>query len=217
MSAASAQASPQAAEGTTDPLSRRIVAEHNKIEGWFREYERADITPQYKLKLGWEIIRGLSIHAAKEEMVLYPTVAEHFGSAAADKLVEEHQELKNTLYELDGITDPNSPRLDELVQKTIRTTRHHVKDEEENYLPKLAKKVGPTKMEKLAHQFEQARMAAPTRPHPAAPSRPPLNVAANTTAVPLDMARDAIRFGPGNVAGDVVEHDISDPEANRKA
>lgn len=52
--------------------------------------------------------------------VLYPTVAEHFGSAAADKLVEEHQELKNTLYELDGITDPNSPRLDELVQKTIR-------------------------------------------------------------------------------------------------
>lgn len=29
----------------------------------------ADITPQYKLKLGWEIIRGLSLHAAKEEMV----------------------------------------------------------------------------------------------------------------------------------------------------
>lgn len=40
----------QSTEGTTDPLSRRIVAEHNKIEGWFREYERAG-TLALKLKL----------------------------------------------------------------------------------------------------------------------------------------------------------------------
>lgn len=33
-------ASTPAADGTTDPLSRRIIAEHNKIEGWFKEYER---------------------------------------------------------------------------------------------------------------------------------------------------------------------------------
>lgn len=38
-----------------------------------------------------------------------------------------------------------------------------MKDEEENWLPKLAGKVGPAVMQKLAHQFEQARMAAPTR------------------------------------------------------
>lgn len=63
---------------------------------------------------------GSPSSAAHVLQVLYPSVAEHFGSAAADKLVEEHQELKNTLYELDGITDPNSPILDELVQKTIK-------------------------------------------------------------------------------------------------
>lgn len=37
--AAHSSATPSA-EGTTDPLSRRIVAEHNKIEGWFKEFER---------------------------------------------------------------------------------------------------------------------------------------------------------------------------------
>lgn len=55
------------------------------------------------------------------------------------------------------------------------------------------------------------------RPHPAAPNRPPLNIAANTTVVPLDLARDALRFGPGNVAGDVEDHDISREETQRKS
>jgi hypothetical protein len=32
------------------------------------------------------------------------------------------------------------------------------------------------------------------RPHPWAPNKPPLNIIANTTAMPLDFLRDLIRF-----------------------
>jgi hypothetical protein len=33
------------------------------------------------------------------------------------------------------------------------------------------------------------------RPHPAAPDKPPLNVAANVATSPLDAAADMVRFG----------------------
>jgi hypothetical protein len=33
------------------------------------------------------------------------------------------------------------------------------------------------------------------RPHPWAPNKPPLNIIANTTAMPIDFLRDLVRFG----------------------
>lgn len=37
------------------------------------------------------------------------------------------------------------------------------------------------------------------RPHPYAPNKPPLNYFTNAAAMALDTARDAVRFGPGDL------------------
>eukprot|EP00877_Chromochloris_zofingiensis_P011651 jgi/Chrzof1/673/Cz01g24190.t1 len=162
------------------------------------QYEQnLKLTPENKRKISWEIIRELSMHASKEEMVVYPDVRTKLpnGEAVADHALDEHQELKELLYRLDGMDDPNHAEFDQLMRHISKTLRHHIREEEEDFLPKFAKTVGDERLRTLADQWEAARAAAPTRPHPAAPNRPPLNMAANATAVPLDMAKDAVRFG----------------------
>ncbi len=84
----------------------------------------------------------------------------------------------------------------------------HVKKEEEEVLPKLAREYSADELERyslvflmnfpnsllrLGSAFEVHKLAAPTHPHPSAPMQGPLAAAAGMAAKPLDLARDAIR------------------------
>lgn len=51
-----------------DPLSDQIVAEHERLEGLFARYNE-DADDNQRLRIGFHIIRELSVHAAKEEML----------------------------------------------------------------------------------------------------------------------------------------------------
>lgn len=174
----------------------KIAEEHRKVENMYKEFKQPSTTQDRQQMLAWEIIRELAVHSAKEEMVVYPALREKVGDAPADQALAEHQQLKEVLSDLDAmkITDPDFKTK---MKQMMDALMHHVKEEENDIYPQLAKAQGVTEeyLNGLAMQYERAQAIAPTRPHPSAPNKPPLNVAANMTTMPLDAARDTARFG----------------------
>jgi iron-sulfur cluster repair protein YtfE (RIC family) len=138
------------------------------------------------------IVKELSIHAAIEENELYPVIREHVpgGEAHVSESLQEHQEAKEALAELDRI-DGEDPNLDRTVTTLIADVRHHVREEESEMLPKLRRSLDRKALRDLGDALRRAKRTAPTRPHPHAPDQPPASTIAGTMAGVVDRVRDA--------------------------
>jgi hypothetical protein len=53
--------------------------------------------------------------------------------------------------------------------------------------------VGRKELGEWGEELKAAKKAAPTRPHPHAPNRPPVNVLVGAAAGAVDRARDTVR------------------------
>ncbi|MGH2686890.1 MAG: hemerythrin domain-containing protein, partial [Actinomycetota bacterium] len=153
-----------------------LKQDHRTVDALFRRYE-GGVQGEDKRQVVEEIIRELSIHAAIEEQVLYPAMRQAFpqGQDMVEEGIEEHDEVKETLSDLDGM-DPSDPGFDPKVRSLIGDVRHHVEEEEEEMFPKLAAAVSAERLEEMGGALESAKALAPTRPHPRAPSTPPGNL-----------------------------------------
>jgi len=169
-----------------------LKQDHRTVEALFRRYE-SGLQGQEKQDVVHEIIRELSVHAAIEEQVLYPAVRRAFpkGEDLAEEGIDEHQEVKETLSDLDGM-DPSEPGFDPKVRSLIGDVRHHVEEEEGEMFPKLAQALSSDRLDEMGSAMEGAKRMAPTRPHPLAPSTPPGNIVAGPVAGVVDRARDAV-------------------------
>jgi hypothetical protein len=78
------------------------------------------------------------------------------------------------------------------VRKLMEDIRHHIEDEEGDLLPKLRQACSEADLQELGEKFENAKKMAPTRPHPAAPDRPPANKILGPGAGLIDRMRDAL-------------------------
>ena len=65
-----------------------------------------------------------------------------------------------------------------------------MQDEERGLFPALAGHASPADLHRLGEQVKAAKDKAPTRPHPAAPGRPPLNKLLAPGAGLVDRIRD---------------------------
>jgi hemerythrin superfamily protein len=168
--------------------------DHQVVEQLFRRYESlgGDSADQKK-EIVQEVIRELSVHAAIEEQVLYPGVREALpdGDSLTEEALDEHQEAKEVLSDLDGM-EPSDPGFDAKVRSLIKDVRHHVEEEETEMFPKLQSAISYDRLEDMGRKMESAKGMAPTRPHPHAPASPPGNLAAGPTAGAVDRVRDAV-------------------------
>lgn len=89
-------------------------------------------------------------------------------------------------------TEAADPRFDERVRELIADIRHHLKDEENDLLPRLRDACDATELRELGAKFARAKKMAPTRPHPAATYRPPANKILGPDVGLIDRVRDAI-------------------------
>ncbi|KAI8471728.1 MAG: hypothetical protein J3K34DRAFT_467927 [Monoraphidium minutum] len=138
-----------------------------------------------------QIVHDLSVHSLSEKEVLYPALKSAFGKDLRDHVLDEHTSLKVILTDIDkmGADDPAfQPRLKELNHELC----HHVREEEENVLPKLAARLARDELSALGDKFEKTKGHVPTRPHTMAPDKPVTgNVVADRVTAPLDKMRDA--------------------------
>jgi hemerythrin superfamily protein len=168
--------------------------DHKKVEGLFKKYEkttdRAHVT---RRDLVHQIIEELSVHAAIEEQVLYP-VAREVEDLEPDTLeaLEEHHVAKLVLAELEHM-DPSDERFHPKVTVLIENVRHHVEEEESEMFPALRAALSRSDLAELGEALQDAKAAAPTRPHPGAPDEPPGNVLVGAISGLIDRVRDGAR------------------------
>jgi len=105
--------------------------------------------------------------------------------------IEEHHIVKWVLSELEH-KDPHDESFDAKVTVLIENVRHHVKEEEGDYFPRVRGELGRNALTELGDVMSTARSKAPIRPHPRSPSTPPANVVANKTAGVVDRVEDTV-------------------------
>ena len=169
-----------------------IIQDHREVDQLFERLETAQ-DPAERLEIGEEIIRELSIHAAVEEQLLYPTALRYLKTEGiVEHGIEEHQELKQVLAEIDGCSAEDE-RFMAGFRKAKALVRDHVEEEERDLLPVIREELGEEKLDTLGLAIIGAKKTAPTHPHPNLPPRPPFNIVLGPLVGIYDRVRDAAK------------------------
>jgi hemerythrin superfamily protein len=144
--------------------------DHRAVEALFKRFEKAgDRAFSLKRTLVDKMIVALSKHAAIEEEWFYP--ATRATVPGVDDVVlesiEEHHIVKWLLSELEH-RGPRDESFNAKVTVLIENVRHHVKEEERDYFPKVRKELGRRALLDLGDAMATAKATAPSRPHPRA-------------------------------------------------
>lgn len=172
-----------------------LKQDHKTVKALFTKFDKAgDNAFQTKRQIVDQIIEELSIHAAIEEQVFYPSVREHVPDADDEVLesLEEHHVVKWLLSELETM-DPKAERFVAKVTVLKENTLHHAEEEETDLFPQVRKAMGRKALQELGERLEGAKKGAPRRPHPKAPDSPPGNLVVGPAAGLADKALSAIR------------------------
>jgi hypothetical protein len=97
--------------------------------------------------------------------------------------------VKELLYKFQGMK-ASDPQFIPTIETLFARLRQHMKDEEEDDLPKLEAALEDEYSEKLARSFNRTKMFVPTRSHPSAPNKPPYETVAGLLTAPIDKLRD---------------------------
>ena len=183
----------QNTKGGAVDATRLLEQDHREVEQLFDEFERAKGDTEKKGEIAGKIIQELSIHAAIEEEVFYPAVkaAVPDGEGLVDHSLEEHQEVKELLADLDSM-DTSDPGFHQKMEKVISDVKEHVQEEEGEMFPKFRGAISANELMEIGEKLEKAKKGAATRPHPLAPNEPPGNKIASKLAAVSDKARDKL-------------------------
>lgn len=165
-----------------------LTEQHRQVGSLFDRCEQA-AEPEEKGRITSEIITLLSKHSGVEEMDVYPVIKHEVSEPAADHLVDEHQELKELLAELES-TDPTDGGFDATVRRARAVFEQHIAEEEQDVFPRLSARLDDQALEELGSSVMRKWDSAPTHPHP---NQPPANKVTGPAVGLVDKARDALR------------------------
>ncbi|MEU7062426.1 hemerythrin domain-containing protein [Streptomyces sp. NPDC046161] len=170
-----------------------LTTDHEEVEELFTNIQELPPGDARRKHYAEQAIMELVRHSVAEESYLYPAVREHLpqGDSIADKELEDHAMAERTMKDLEGC-EADDPRFDALMTKLMAEIRAHVADEENNLFPQLRAACTPDMLNKLGDKVRQAKKTAPTRPHPAAPDKPPANKLLAPGVGMVDRLRDAM-------------------------
>ncbi|MCQ4041423.1 hemerythrin domain-containing protein [Streptantibioticus rubrisoli] len=170
-----------------------LTSDHREVEQIFGRMTALPSGHPDRKRLMEEVTIELVRHSVAEEEYLYPAVREHIngGDALADKEIADHARVEETLKELEG-RDADDPRFDQLFLALKTEVTSHVQDEEGNLFPKLMATCSQEALDSLGNKIRTAKKMAPTRPHPAAPDKPPANKLLAPGAGLVDRVRDFV-------------------------
>ena len=112
-----------------------------------------------------KVIEELSIHMEIEEKIFYPTIRREIPGMDDDILesVEEHHILRWTLDELSDM-NPADERYDAKFAVLVETVRHHVEEEEQEWFPKVRRKMSRSRLSGIGVELEAAKSEAARTP-----------------------------------------------------
>lgn len=143
-----------------------LKADHKEIRRLFREFEAAgDKAAKKKSKLVKRIIELLTVHTYVENEVMYPEVRALLPDLEDDVLesYEEHHVADILCMELSGMA-PDAERFDAKTTVLIESVTHHIKEEEDDWFPKVRTGLSRKQLQEIGARIEEARDKAPRTP-----------------------------------------------------
>jgi hemerythrin superfamily protein len=123
-----------------------ITSDHRKVESLFERLQKKQGDQQATVT---ELHALLTAHARAEEDRVYPGIDVHHG-------FEEHKEAEVLLDALVR-AEPGTREFEQTLTQLVEAVNHHVKEEENEILPNLARQVGEKKLKELGQAFKQRR------------------------------------------------------------
>jgi hemerythrin superfamily protein len=179
--------------GDGGDVIKELTADHAEVAGLFDRIRSSRPGSRERKELVDQVTARLVRHAVAEEEYLYPAVREHVvdGEMLAEKELRDHSRTADTLGALAGM-DCGDPRFNELLVALVTDVTAHVRDEEERLFPRLSVACPQEVLRDLGEKVRRAERIAPTRPHPAAPDRPPAVGVVSPWLWLIDKIRDFV-------------------------
>lgn len=170
-----------------------LTTDHREVEELFKQFENTPPGSADRKRLVDALTIELVRHSVAEEEHLYPAVREHLegGDALADKELADHFRVEKLLDDLQK-READDLDFDRLAVKLRTEVAAHISEEENDLFAQLRKGVHPYVLEELGDKVRQAKKSAPTRPHPDAPSTPPVNKLLAPGLGLVDRVRDYV-------------------------
>jgi len=138
-------------------------------------------------------VASLTRHLSSEEQELYPAsrTALPNGDRVIDTEIEADREILRTLAAVHA-TDPTDPSFPAALRRAQLQLRQHVQTAHEQIHPEVRRQLSREEQIRLGNRIDIAQEAAPTRPHPDTPSKPPLNKVTDPAIGTIDKMRDLL-------------------------
>ena len=173
-------------------LLQELITDHREVEEAFTRLEQG-LPPQEAHDLVEKTITELVRHSVVEEQLLYPLTARALpdGKQIAEHETTEHAEVERMMKELEKL-DAGTQEFDTEIGMWIRSTRHHIHEEETHLMPRLRDAVDPEVLAALGERARLLKKVTPTRPHPATPNNPVAHATVGPLIGLVDRVRDAV-------------------------
>jgi hemerythrin superfamily protein len=143
-----------------------LKADHKEVRRLFRQFEAAgERATKTKGELVTKMIELLTVHTYIENEVMYPQVRRLLPDLEDDILesYEEHHVADVLCMELYGMP-ADAERFDAKTSVLIESVTHHMREEEDNWFPKVREGLGRKQLSELGEQMLEARAKAPRSP-----------------------------------------------------
>lgn len=133
-----------------------LKQDHQTVKSLFDQIDDAEDAKQRK-RLFDQIDTELNIHAHIEETVFYPEMQKIDAlREMVEEALEEHQEVKTLLEEMEGL-DPENERFSASLEELMENVEHHVAEEEDEMFPKVREQCDQATLDRLGDQLESAK------------------------------------------------------------
>lgn len=142
-----------------------LKADHKEVARLFAEFEKKATTPARKEQIVRKVIELLTVHTYIENEILYPEARERVPDLEQHILesYEEHHVADLLVAELDAMTREDE-RFEAKFTVLIENVRHHVKEEEDEWFPKLRAALGRSQLSEMGARMLELKKTAPTGP-----------------------------------------------------
>jgi hemerythrin superfamily protein len=143
-----------------------LKADHKEVRRLFRQFEAAgERATKTKAELVAKMIELLTVHTYIENEVMYPQVRRLLPDLEDDILesYEEHHVADVLCMELYGMS-ADAERFDAKTTVLIENVTHHMREEEDDWFPKVRDGLGRKQLSELGQQMLEARAKAPRSP-----------------------------------------------------
>ncbi len=142
-----------------------LKADHKQVAKLFAEFEKPKTTTARRRAIVAECLELLTVHTFIENEILYPEVRAAVPDIEDDILesYEEHHVVDVLAAELAAM-DPGHERFEAKFTVLMENVRHHVKEEEEEWFPKVRTALGRKPLSDMGARMLAAKERAPRSP-----------------------------------------------------